>query len=195
MKAVIFDLNGVFIQSPYLSDRFETEFDIAKEEFLPALKDVLSKARRSKTGNSFVYWKEYLDKWHIDLNEEQFFDFWFKVEEENTAMIELAKELKTKGFKLFILSNNFAERAEHYSKFFDFLETIFDKVYYSWQTGFIKPDKQAYQNVLTENNLLAENCFYFDNSQKNVDAANDLGLKAFLFEGVEATRQIIEDFS
>ena len=75
MRAVIFDLNGVFVQSPYLSDRFEAEFGIAKEEFIPALKDVLAKARRSQTGDSFKYWQEYLDKWQINLTSEQFFEY------------------------------------------------------------------------------------------------------------------------
>lgn len=194
MRAVIFDLNGVFVQSPYLSDRFEAEFGIAKEEFIPALKDVLTKARRSQTGDSFKYWQEYLAKWQINLSSEQFFDFWFKAEKEDRAMVDLAKELKARGLKMFILSNNFAERARHYQQLFSFLETVFDKIYYSWQTGFVKPDKMAYQNVLAENNLLAEECFYFDNSQKNVDVAKDLGFKAFLFEGAEVTRKTIEKF-
>jgi len=38
MKAIIFDLNGVFIESPYLSDRFAVRFGVPKQDFLIVLK-------------------------------------------------------------------------------------------------------------------------------------------------------------
>ena len=37
IKAIIFDLNGVFILSPYLSNRSEEKFGVSAKEFLPAL--------------------------------------------------------------------------------------------------------------------------------------------------------------
>ncbi len=192
MPAFIFDLNGIFIQSPLLSERFAAEFNVPTSEFLPALKEVLYYSRRSKTGGSFKLWQPYLKKWGVDLNEKQFFDFWFKAETANQEMIDLAKELKTQGTKVFILSNNFFERAQYYRQTFPELEKIFDKIYYSWETGFVKPDKRAYKHLLTENNLSAQDCFYFDNSQENVDAAKELGMKAYLFESTQETKKIIE---
>ena len=41
MKGIIFDLNGVFIQSHKLSDRFKEEFGVQTEVFLSALNDVM----------------------------------------------------------------------------------------------------------------------------------------------------------
>lgn len=54
IKAVIFDLNGVFIQSPKLSDRYKEQFGVPIEEFLPVLNEILNKARLPKAGNSFL---------------------------------------------------------------------------------------------------------------------------------------------
>lgn len=192
MKCLIFDLNGVFIVSPYLSDRFVSEFGVNREEFLVALKDVLYHARRSKTAISFEHWQPYLNKWGLDLTAEQFFDFWFKAERANPDMVALAKDMKVKGFKIFVLSNNFVERAEYYTQTFTGMLKIFDGVYYSFESGFVKPDRRAYENLLTENNLSAKDCFYFDNSRENVEVAKELGMKAFLFESAEETRKIIE---
>lgn len=193
MPSLIFDFNGVFILSPLLSERFATKFNVPTEEFLLALKDVLYHARRSKTGGSFKLWQPYLKKWGVDLDEKQFFDFWFKAETANSEMVALAKEMKAKGFKIFILSNNFFERAKYYRQTFPELEKIFDKIYYSWESGFVKPDKRAYEYLLTENNLQAEDCFYFDNSQENVDVAKELGMRAYLYESAKDTKKIIID--
>lgn len=188
-KAVIFDLNGVFIQSQKLSERFREQFGVPEDKFLPALKDVMNKARMPNAGDSFAYWKSYLESWNIQMSREEFFDFWFSTEKEVPKMIELAKELKIKGIKIFILSNNFKERTEYYSEHFPFLIEIADKIYYSWQTGFRKDNIKAYQKVLADNKLIPEECIYFDDSKENIELASSLGIKACLFEGFDKTKE------
>ncbi len=191
IKAIIFDLNGIFIQSPKLSERFREEFGVALDEFLPVLKEIMAKVRMPNAGDSFLYWKPYLGGWDVNLMREEFFNFWFNAEKEVPKMITLGKELKTKGIKLFILSNNFVERAEYYKSQFLWLQEIFDKIYYSWQTGFVKPSAEAYILLLTENNLKSEECTYFDDSEENVQVANSLGIKSYVFEGPEQVRKVI----
>lgn len=190
IKAVIFDLNGVVIQSPKFSDIFCEKFGVKNEEFMPALKEIMAKVRQPNAGSAFAYWKPYLDNWGIALSEKEFFDFWFNSETENTKMTRLVQKLKQQGIKLFILSNNFAERTAYYDKHFPFLKYLFEKVYYSWQTGFIKPDTRAYQNILTENNLKPEKCAYFDDSETNIQVATNLGIKSFIFKDANTTEEI-----
>ncbi len=192
IKAIIFDLNGVFIQSPYLSERVKEKFGVSTEEFLPALKAIMDKVRKPDAGASFDYWKPYLEKWGIKSNQEEFFHFWFSEGKELVEMIGLARELKDKGIKIFILSNNFKERSEYYKKHFPFLDELFDEVYYSWQTGFVKPDPMAYENLLKENNLKPEECMYFDDSEKNIEAASTLGIQSFIFKDAQETKQILK---
>lgn len=191
IKAIIFDLNGVFIKSPKLSDRFFEQFGVTPENFLPALKEIMAKIRMPNAGDAFSYWKPYLDKWGVGLSKEDFFEFWFSAEKEALEMTELAKELKNKGIKIFILSNNFIERASFYDKNFPFLKEISDKIYYSWQTGFIKPSEKAYQLILSENNLNPEECSYFDDSEENIRVANNLGIESYIFEDAEKVRNTI----
>lgn len=193
IKAIIFDLNGVFIQSPKLSDRFQQKFGVSQEEFLSVLKEIMAKVRKPDAGDTFSYWKPFLDKWDVNLTKQEFFNFWFNAEEEVPKLIELVKQIKDKGIKIFILSNNFAERAEYYDKNFLFLK-MFDKVYYSWQTGFVKPDPEAFNNLLRENNLKPEDCVYFDNSQENIETANSLGIRSFLFEDEKTLRKILTEY-
>ncbi|MCX6815479.1 MAG: hypothetical protein NT120_01325 [Candidatus Aenigmarchaeota archaeon] len=149
IKAVIFDLNGVFIQSPLLSDRFSEKFNVSEKKFLPVLKEIMVKVRKPNAGDAFDLWKPHLNEWKVYLSREQFFDFWFSAEKEVSEMIALAKKLKAGKLRLFILSNNFAERAAYYKKKFRFLGELFEKVSYSWETGFVKPDRSAFENILS----------------------------------------------
>lgn len=105
-------------------------------------------------------------------------------------MLALARELKQQGTRLFILSNNFAERAKFYDEAFPWLKELFEKIYYSWQTGFIKPDPRCWQTILTKNNLAPADCVYFDDSTANIEAAKTLGLNAFIFKDAEETKRI-----
>ena len=162
------------------------------EIFMPALKEIMDAVRRPDAGNAFSYWKPYLKKWNVNLSEKDFFDFWFSAEKENPEMAELAKELKKQGIKIFILSNNFAERTKYYNEHFLFLKQLSEKIYYSWQTGFVKPDINTFQNLLTENNLSPEECVYFDDSEKNITIADSIGIKGFIFKDAETTQEIIE---
>ncbi len=159
IKAAIFDLNGIFLQSPKLSDRFEKDFGVPIASFLPKLSEIMDKVRQPNAGLAWRYWEPVLKEWNINLSEKEFWDYWFKVEVQSDAMIRFAKELRAKGIKVFILSNNFKERAEYYGHY-PWMHDAVDKVYFSWQTGFVKPDPRAWEFVLQENGLKPEDCIY-----------------------------------
>ncbi|MAG44606.1 hypothetical protein CL633_01830 [bacterium] len=153
----------------------------------------MAQVRMPNAPDFYQLWKPYLKKWGVKLTEQEFLDFGFTAEKENQELIKLAQELKAKELKLFILSNNFKERTAYYNKKFSFLKELFDKVYYSWQTGFVKPSPGAYRILLSENNLKPEECIYFDDSENNVKIANSLGIKSFVFENEEQIRQILKN--
>ncbi|MFA6520303.1 MAG: HAD-IA family hydrolase [Candidatus Paceibacterota bacterium] len=190
IKAVIFDLNGIFLQSPKLSDRFEKDFNIPKSEFKPILLEIMTKVRQPDAGPAFQYWKPYLEKWKINFSEKEFWDYWFQAEKSSEQMIEFAKSLREKGIKVFILSNNFKERSEYYGHY-SWVHEAVDKVYFSWQTGFKKPDKRAWELVLAENNLKPGDCIYFDDQQKHIDVAQSLGIKSYLFTNEQELEDIV----
>ena len=189
IKAIIFDLNGVFIQSPKLSDRFKEELGVSRRIFMTALNATLLLARMPHAPDVYELWKPYLDKWKLNLSRESFLNFWFNAEGGNKDMIDLAEELKSKGFKLFILSNNFKERSEHYAKDFPFFTELFDKIYYSWQTGFLKSNRLAYEIILNENKLNPEEVVFFDDTEKNVELASSLGIQSHIFKSAEDVRE------
>ncbi len=94
IKATIFDLNGIFIKSRKLGDRFEKDFNVPPSVFLPKLFEIMGKIRKPNAGSAFSYWEPCLKKWNINFTEKEFWDYWFKSEIPSEKMIAFAKKLK-----------------------------------------------------------------------------------------------------
>ena len=104
--------------------------------------------------------------------------------------INFLKRLKNQDYNLFLLSNtnalHIAEIKRHSGPFTykNFLRQ-FTKVYYSHELGLRKPDKKIFELVLKENDLKAEHCFFTDDKEENVKAAEKLGINTFHFVPTE----------
>ena len=192
IKTVIFDLNGIFLQSPRLSDRFSKDFGVEKETFLPKLSEIMEKVRKPGAKPAFFYWKEVLKEWKVEITENKFWSYWFGAEVKSDKMIVFAKYLRERGIKVFILSNNFKERADYYNQY-PWMREAVDSVYFSWQTGFLKPDVRAWEHILSVNNLKGEECIYFDDQEKNLKAAESIGIKSFKFSNEEELEKIVNE--
>ena len=68
-----------------------------------------------------------------------------------------------------------------------------DKVYFSRQTGFIKPDVKAWETILSENHLNANECIYFDDQDKDLKSAESIGIKSFSFTNEEELEKVVNE--
>ncbi|MBR5299885.1 MAG: HAD family phosphatase [Bacteroidales bacterium] len=99
--------------------------------------------------------------------------------------ISMLKKLSEK-YDLYLLSNNnevclprskamFAEAGAP-------METLFKKCFYSFEVKAQKPSEVFYNTVVAEIGLPAEQMFFIDDSQKNVDGAIAAGLPAVYYQ-------------
>lgn len=190
IKAIIFDLNGIFIHSAPLSQRVEEEFGVNHDLFWKEFEKVLQVARTEHDRDSSL-WQPVADL--LNLNIDDFLKFWFSGEKIDYEMLSFAKNLKNQGFEIFILSNNLKERTEYYRQNFSELFEPFKAVYFSWETDFVKPDPKAFENVLKLNNLNPNDCLFFDDSTKNVQAAINLGIKSKVFIDLKDIKQFVAE--
>lgn len=191
LKAAIFDLNGIFLQSEKLSDRFERDFGVPTSDFLPKLSEIMGKVRQPNAGKAFEYWEPALKEWNVNLTEQEFWDYWFQAEKVSEEIVAFSRKLREQGVKVFILSNNFKERAEYYGHY-PWVHEAVDKIYFSWQTGFVKPDARAWSSILEEHQLEPEHCIYFDDQEKNLKAAQSVGIEAHIFTTEEELKKAVE---
>lgn len=106
----------------------------------------------------------------------------------NEDILSLAKELKTDGLNIAILSNvieptyNVIERAGYYE--------LFDEIIASCKVGYVKPEKEIYEIALKRLNATANESIFIDDKQYCLDPAAEMGFKTILAQSPE---QIIRD--
>jgi len=104
---------------------------------------------------------------------------------------ELLKELISKGYNVYLLSN-FQEDGfiKAYNKF-TFLQEVKGKVI-SYEAKSLKPEKKIYIHLLKEHNLIPEETVFIDDLKENIEVAIALGIQGIVFENAVKTRECLK---
>ena len=99
--------------------------------------------------------------------------------------VEMLKRL-SESYDLYLLSNNNPVCLPRAKAIFENagipLEKIFRRCFYSFEMKALKPSETFYKAVVREIGIPAEQMFFIDDSQKNVDGAIAAGLPAVYYE-------------
>lgn len=125
---------------------------------------------------------------NIHLNLEQIKDLFKRSIKPNNKTIALLPKLK--NYKLLMLSNNDDITVEILKKEHQDMLSNFEKSYFSSEYKIKKPNLNFYKILLHDSNLKPEECIFIDDKEKNIKAAEELGIKGILFKNTE---QLIED--
>lgn len=112
--------------------------------------------------------------------------------------LELLNKLKP-NYRLFLLSNTNESHVLEFEKTlfashgYKNLEPFFEKVYYSCRMNQRKPNADIFESVLNENNLIAEETLFIDDSPQHVEGALTLGIKAMLLEKNNEVEDLLKE--
>ena len=99
--------------------------------------------------------------------------------------VEMLKRL-SESYDLYLLSNNNPVCLPRAKAIFEGagipLEKIFRRCFYSFEMKALKPSETFYKAVVRDIGIPAEQMFFIDDSQKNVDGAIAAGLPAVYYE-------------
>ena len=102
------------------------------------------------------------------------------LQEEVAPTVELIKELKAKGYKLYVLSNMSKEYIEYLRKLPVF--EYFDYQAVSSEIHLGKPNREFYEHLLTHCDLVPAETIFIDDRLDNVEAAAELDIVPFHFD-------------
>lgn len=188
IRNVIFDFGNVlgwtladYTTKTYVSDEEERKF-IREVVFDPQDWDELNRGAMTD--------EEMLSKIRSRLPENLWEDAcivynnWTNTATPVPGMIRLVRELKQKGYRMYLLSNatmTFAQKYKDIPWMVSVLEH-FDGLVFSAEVGMAKPDREIYEYVLNTYGLKAEETIFVDDFKVNAEAAAKLGIEGYVFD-------------
>src|SRR5690554_4222831 len=189
VKNIIFDLGGVILN---------VDYDLSVKKFeelgLADFQELYAQSGQSKLFDDLeigaIKGDEFIKKIKTKINRQVADE---KIKAAWNAMIldypierlALLKHLKSK-YNTFLLSNT---NEIHEQYFIDILSSTtsensldpyFNKVYFSHKIGLRKPNPEVFNYILQENNFIAEETLFIDDSFQHIEAAKKLGINAVL---------------
>lgn len=194
VDTVIFDLGNVLVQwSP--ANLYRKIFKEEKEvDYFLSNVATMAWHTQQDAGRSPEEGTEALVKKHPDW-EHPIRAFYARWEEMFSGPIEgsvqILKELKESGVKLFALSNWNAELYNRTLNDFPFLQWFDGKVL-SGEVKMKKPDENIYNELLQRYRIHPSQALFVDDSEKNVETAHKLGIRSHRFTTPELLRKELE---
>ena len=115
-----------------------------------------------------------------------FRDIYFDALDPNEPMVELMRELKGRGLRMALLTNNVREWEPLWRSMLA-VDEIFELVVDSAFVGMRKPEPEIYELTLERlgDGIAADDCLFVDDVLVNVEAARELGMPAVHFQSNE----------
>jgi len=107
-------------------------------------------------------------------------DVYFEHLHPNPAMIDFMRELRGRGLRMAMLTNNVREWEPQWRAKLPEIDEIFELVVDSAFVGMRKPDREIYEFTLERlgDGLAAEDCVFVDDVDVNCETAASLGMRA-----------------
>lgn len=185
-KNIIFDLGGVLLDIDYQKtiDAFE-DLGLAHFEAMFSQFKADELFAKLETGHisEAAFYAAVKERTTIPLSNEQIDHAWnalvlnFRVKS-----LEVLENLSA-TYKLYLLSNTNSIHLKYFKEIFTreagkpTLDAYFTKSWYSNEVGLRKPSAEIYEFVLQDENLVAEETLFIDDTWINIEAAQKLGFK------------------
>lgn len=119
------------------------------------------------------------------------FDWWKRPLVPMPGMEELIRELKDRGYGIYLLSNASLRLREYFGRIPG--SGFFDGLMVSAEEKLLKPEHEIFEALYVRFELKPQECFFIDDSPANVEGALRTGMAATVFRGdVSALRQEME---
>ena len=189
MKAIVLDMYGVIVKQtgddfvPYVQQTFP---DLSPEEiYTPWFKADIGEL------TSLEVWAAIGFQGDLEKIEKDYLD----TIELNDGFLEFINTVKDK-YKLAIISNDSSRWSKYLREKFD-LNKYFDAISISGDLKMQKPDERIFRLTLEKLGLNAEDCYYVDDREGNLEAARKVGMKPILLNSrrVSYEGDSVNDFS
>lgn len=201
-KNVIFDFGGVILNIDY-----QRTVDAFKLIGLPDFDTFYSQLSQSNLFDDFemgkispsLFREKLRNKINYPITDEEIDKAW------NAMLMDLPVERidfldgLSKHKRIFLLSNTNAIHEKEFTEYIkkqygtNVLESVFEKIYFSHNLGLRKPQKEIFDLVLRENNLVPQETLFIDDSPQHVHGGKASALNSILLEKNKSILDLFKD--
>lgn len=188
IKNIIFDLGGVLLNIDY-----QASINAFKALGISDFDDIYAQAAQDHLFDSFdkgeispaVFRDQLRQMTGLPLTDDSIDQAWgAMLLDLPWPRIDLLQGIKA-NYRCFLLSNT---NAIHIPLFYDYLrreygmenlKAFFEKQYFSFEIGLRKPDREPFDLILRENELVASQTLFIDDSIQHLEGARAAGIRSF----------------
>ena len=201
MKNIIFDFGGIIltVKMKEIVKKFTDSKE--KQEFI--LNNVVNSPEWIEYGlidTGYITREDFINlvndrtnNIHKDLVED-FINNYINHVYVDDKIIELIKDLKKQGYKIYLLSNT---QKYSYEKFIKDIEYLFDGITLSFKEHLLKPYNAIYERLIEKYNLVPEESLFIDDREDNISTANKYGIKGRKVErnSIEDIKKVLQEYN
>lgn len=186
IKAIIFDADGMIVHGERFSNRLAKEFGISTE--------VTGKFFKTKFQDCLIgkadlkdELKNYITEWKWKGSLDDMLGFWFLKEVNiiDERFIELITDLRNKGIKCYLATNNEKYRTDNLVDDRG-LGAWFDGVFSSAYIGSKKPESEFFTKILSKIDIPNKaEVLFTDDDPENIEGAESFGLPVLHYTDFE----------
>ncbi|MDQ2888274.1 MAG: HAD family phosphatase [Chloroflexota bacterium] len=201
IKAVIFDIGGVLLQSagPHQHRTWEDRFGIQDSEVFKFINrsGMNAAATRGKVSSDEL-WQQVSEHFGIDREQIREVEKTYQSNERlNTELADFLRDMRPR-YKTALLSNAWSGAREAVNKKYA-LDTLVDIQLFSYEDGTMKPEAKIYLLALHRLGVQANETIFLDNKIINVDGASLVGLHSIHYQdnaqAIAAIHKYIERYA
>jgi putative hydrolase of the HAD superfamily len=185
ITTILFDADGVLITaekkfSDHLADDLHISLEMTTPFYKGAFKDCL--IGRADLKEEIA---PFLPKWGWKGSVDEFLKLWFNVEHQlDKRILDYIQTLREKGISCYVATNQEKYRSQYMTEYMEF-GPLFDGMFASNEIGFCKPDAAFFTYILEKIQKKPEEVLFWDDTQRNVDGAKELGIHAEFYSSYE----------
>src|SRR3990167_4114711 len=194
IKVITFDLDGVYFpngKANFISalGKLGISEDEAKRVFLKSPQMNQEYKNGKMTDEQFWSWA--VSEWKLDKNWQGVINLMIDGYDVNEDIVAIVKDLRNKGYKTAICSNNFPARVNGLQEKFEFLDN-FDIKVFSFEVGESKPNKKIFEELVKQSQIEASAIVFADDNPDSLSGAKQVGITTFLYEGFDKYMEQLE---
>lgn len=187
IKVITFDLDGVYFpngKTNFISalGKMGVSEDEAKRVFLKS-PQMNQEYKNGKTSDE-QFWSWAIQEWKLNTNWQNIVKLMIDGYDVNENIVAIVKDLRSKGYKTAICSNNFPARVNGLQEKFGFLDN-FDAKVFSFEVGESKPSKKIFEELVKQSQVEPSAIVFADDNPDSLSGAKEVGIKTFLYDGFD----------